>query len=98
MFLLFLAQAISTPVAGMPAFDTKAYCRKISDTVGGSYQIEETCRDQEARAISKLNSIEIPGRILRYCTKIGETIGGSYQIMETCVEQELASAARLERG
>jgi len=29
------------------AFDIKSYCRQVSDAVGGSYQIEETCRQQE---------------------------------------------------
>ena len=96
MFLLLLAQASATPSASIPVYDTKAYCRKIADTIGGSYQIEETCRNEEAEALVKLNSRTIPDRILRYCSQIGQTIGGSYQIMETCVEQESEAAARLQ--
>ena len=65
MLLLFLAQAIATPPAAIPAFDTKAYCRKIGETVGGSYQIEEACRNEEAEALEKLNSNRTPIRILR---------------------------------
>lgn len=95
MFFLLLAHAVAAPIAAVPAFDTKTYCRKIGDTVGGSYQIEETCRDEEAEALRKLTSREIPDRLLR-CSRIGETVGGSYQIMETCVEQETESAARLK--
>ena len=93
MLLLFLH--IAAQAASIPSFDTKAYCRKIADTIGGSYQIEETCRNEEYDALEKLNSRVIPDRILKYCTRIGETIGGSYQIMETCVEEETEAANRL---
>jgi hypothetical protein len=80
---------------GLPSFDTEAYCQKIGDTAGGSYEIEETCRDEESKALAQLNARSISGRTLQYCSRIGETAGGSYEIMETCVEQELESAGRL---
>lgn len=81
--------------AGLPSFDTEAYCRKIGDTAGGSYEIEETCRNEESRALSQLNSESIPARTLEYCSRIGDTAGGSYVIMQTCVEQEEESASHL---
>jgi hypothetical protein len=29
------------------AYDINSYCCKVSDAVGGSYQIEKVCREQE---------------------------------------------------
>lgn len=81
--------------ASLPDFDTDEYCRKIGDTAGGSYEIEATCRDEEAAALSQLRSLDIPDRTLKYCSDIGETAGGSYTIMKTCVEQEANAASRL---
>jgi hypothetical protein len=81
--------------AELPSFDTVSYCRKIGDTAGGSMEIEATCREMEADALSGLSRLTIPARMLRYCTQIGETAGGSYEIMKTCVEMESEAATRL---
>jgi len=82
-------------ILSLPSFDTAGYCSNISDTAGGSYEIEETCRNEEADALGKLQAQTIPARIMRYCSDIGDTAGGSYQIMATCVEQEEDAASRL---
>ncbi|MFZ5467098.1 MAG: hypothetical protein ACOZAI_07520 [Pseudomonadota bacterium] len=70
------------------AFDIVAYCRQISDAVGGSYQIEKTCRDQEYRAKQNIEKMKIPDRITKYCTDVAGAVGGSYNIMEACIKQE----------
>jgi hypothetical protein len=67
--------AYAAASAAIPSFDTEAYCRKIGDTAGGSYEIEETCRDEEAKALSQLNSQSIRARTLEYCSRIGDTAG-----------------------
>ena len=71
------------------AFDTNSYCRQVSDAVGGSYQIEKTCREQEHEAQSNINSMKVPSRIENYCKEVAQAIGGSYVIMETCIKQEI---------
>ena len=70
-------------------FDTAAYCRTVSEAVGGSYQIELTCREQEASARNRIQRTTIPDRVYTYCTRGAQAIGGSYQILESCIEQEL---------
>ncbi|ARU30759.1 hypothetical protein CAP31_03075 [Sulfuriferula sp. AH1] len=77
------------------AFDINGYCRQVADAVGGSYQIEEQCRQQERQAQSSLSRKQIPPRVESYCREVGQAVGGSYQIMGTCVQQELAAKARL---
>ena len=77
------------------AFDINGYCRQVADAVGGSYQIEETCRQQERQAQANLSRKQIPSRVENHCRNVGQAVGGSYQIMDTCVEQELAARARL---
>lgn len=83
--------------AGVPAFDTVAYCRKVSEVGGGgSYSIEKTCRDMEANARSELSNRSISSRIYNYCKQVAEVGGGgSYSIMNTCVDMELKSASEL---
>lgn len=80
---------------GAFAFDINGYCRQVADAVGGSYQIEETCRQQERQAQANLSRRQIPPRVENYCREVGQAVGGSYQIMDTCVQQELAAKARL---
>lgn len=94
MNLLFL---IGTLIAASEAvaFDTNSYCRQVAKAVGGSYQIEEACRQQEREAQASLSRKQIPSRIENYCREVGQAVGGSYQIMNACVDQELAAKARL---
>jgi len=49
-------------------FDIKAYCRRIGQAVGGSYQIEETCRLEELLALKRIQKRmpSTPPRVLRY--------------------------------
>ena len=92
LFLMVCALATSSNVN---AFDINSYCRQVSDAVGGSYQIEKACREQEYEAQSKINSMNIPSRIKNYCTEVGQAVGGSYQIMEACIQQELQAKSSL---
>jgi hypothetical protein len=77
------------------AFDIPEFCRRVSESVGGSYQIEEACRKEEREAQASLSRKQIPSRIEIYCREVAQAVGGSYQIMNACVEQELAAKARL---
>lgn len=71
------------------AFDTNSYCSQVADAVGGSYQIEKACRDQEHKAQSNISSMSVPSRIENYCREVAQSIGGSYVIMEACIQQEI---------
>ena len=71
------------------AYDIESYCKSVSDAIGGSYQIEKTCRNQEYQAKKKIDSMSVPQRIENYCNEVGQAIGGSYQIKLTCIKQEL---------
>jgi hypothetical protein len=88
--------ALLTPLGTPFAFDISAYCRQVADAVGGSYQIELACRQQEKAARSRLAAMQVPDRIRSYCTQVADAVGGSYQIMETCVEQELKAREQLK--
>jgi hypothetical protein len=79
------------------ANDIKAYCQSVANIAGGSYQIEETCRQEEMTAREELQKMTIPQRIKNYCEKVGSAAGGSYQIMETCVEQETNAKNRMNQ-
>jgi hypothetical protein len=85
-----------TPSAFAQTFDIKAYCKQVSAAVGGSYQIEATCRGQEEAAQRALAAQAIPPEIDRYCTEVARSVGGSYQIKQTCVAQEKAAKSGLE--
>lgn len=76
-------------------FDIKAYCQKVGQAGGGSYQIEETCRQQEAKARYNIDRMTVSSEIINYCSKVGQAGGGSYSIMETCIKEEAASKNRL---
>jgi len=77
------------------AFDIKGYCRQVADAVGGSYQIEKTCREQEYESQRKISRMQVPERIKNYCQNVAQAVGGSYQIMETCIQQELEAKKSL---
>jgi len=76
-------------------FDINMYCRRVANSVGGSYQIEQICREEELKAKRALERMFIPERIKRYCSRVAKAVGGSYQIMKTCVEQELEAKKQL---
>lgn len=77
-------------------YDINGYCRQVADAVGGSYQIEETCRQQENQARSNISRAQSPARVEKYCKDVGQAVGGSYQIMEACIRQELAAKGRIK--
>ena len=85
-FALGLAQAQATE---LPSLDIDAYCARVAEAVGGSYEIEKTCRDSEAEAKTALeNREEVEARIMNYCERVARAIGGSYEILKTCIEGE----------
>jgi hypothetical protein len=85
------------PTTGLAeTFDIATYCRKVGAAVGGSYQIELGCRQQEEAARTRLSRMQIPERIQSYCTQVAQAVGGSYQIMGGCVEQELEARRKLQ--
>ena len=84
VFLVATSQTVLA--AGVPQFDTIAYCKQESQIVGGSYyQIEKACRDDEHSALVTLKFMNVPPKILSYCTQVANAIGGSYQVMNACV-------------
>lgn len=92
---VFVLIALLAVPRSASAFDIAAYCRQVADAVGGSYQIELSCRQQEEAARSRLAGMQLPERIRAYCTQVADAVGGSYQIMETCVQQELKARQQL---
>ena len=86
--IVFLALLILGFV-NLYAFDTNTYCREVADAIGGSYQIEKACRNEEYKSKSNINSMNVPSRIKNYCKEVAQAIGGSYTIMETCIQQEI---------
>ncbi|MEI2742718.1 MAG: DUF4124 domain-containing protein [Candidatus Competibacter sp.] len=81
--------------ADVAIFDIEAKCKGVSQAVGGSYQIEQTCRDQERKAKENISTMGAAAEIIAHCERVGRAVGGSYQIMETCIEQETKAKANL---
>lgn len=84
----------SPPLSGNAQI--KRYCGEIAQVAGGSYQIEEACRNQEviaARALIKMNPED---RVWNYCQDISDAAGGSYSILLACAQQEIRSRQRLQ--
>lgn len=80
---------------GFPSYDIDAYCQKIGDTAGGSYDIELTCRQEEDAAFAWAEANPPNRRTMTYCGRIGAVAGGSYEIFKTCVQQEENAASQL---
>ncbi|MBK1631201.1 hypothetical protein CKO31_10715 [Thiohalocapsa halophila] len=77
------------------AQEIDTFCRQVADAARDSYQIEQTCREQEAEAMRKLDALSPPSRIEDFCSSVAQTAGGSYQIMLMCVQRELKAKASL---
>jgi hypothetical protein len=77
-------------------YDIKSYCRRIGSASGGSYQIENACREMEYEARSKISRIRVPVKIQNYCSRLGQAAGGSYQIMAACIDQETEAQGKLQ--
>lgn len=89
------SKPVAAPASDFKMFDIEAHCKQVSQAVGGSYQIEQTCRDSERRDKVLLNGMTIPPEIAAHCGEVGRAVGGSYQIMLTCVERETKAKANL---
>lgn len=79
-------------------YNINEYCQKVSNAVGGSYIIENSCRRHEQENKNKLNSMQIPSEIRSYCKQLGESVGGSYQITESCVRHEIEAKNKLQQN
>jgi len=90
-----ITQKTNSTVTAIGPFDSNAYCRKITNKAGSSYQLEKTCRDHEKISKQHLANMEIDPRTAKYCSGIGSTNGGSYQIAEDCIEMERRSKAEI---
>lgn len=75
----------------IPEWSIDKYCKKVSETVGGSYQIEAGCQAMEKSAKNSLEGDDIEDRIANYCIRVSNTVGGSYQIMKGCVDNEVGA-------
>lgn len=76
--LLFLL----TPMAVWgQSFDIEKHCKDVASFAGGSYQIEQGCRNNERKAQAQMDSETIPAEIKAHCTEVAEFAGGSYQII-----------------
>lgn len=101
MFRIILAIAItvfsssSCLASSLPSFSIDSYCQAVSEAGGGSYQIEEKCREMENDSMRNLESMEAPNRVMKYCTEVAQAGGGSYQILETCINMELESKSNI---
>jgi hypothetical protein len=80
----------------LSGFNTKSYCKQVATSIGGSYQIEQTCLQFEAKARSSVEGMTIPPRIKEYCLSVARLVGGSYQIYETYAQKELEAKSRLD--
>jgi len=79
----------------IPQYDVARYCRRMSDTVGGSYSIEKNCREREEAAWDDIRQMDIPERIRSYCNSMAVVVGGSYLTYRTCADRELDAASQL---
>jgi hypothetical protein len=82
--------------AGLVVFDTKAYCRKMGESIGGSNTLELSCREQEEAARASIAAMAVPERTKTYCSQMAQSIGGSYVLMQSCIEQELQARKSLQ--
>lgn len=88
------ALALVSASAWAEEFDINRYCAQVAEAVGGSYQIENQCRKQEAESRAKLADLHLPARIENYCSQVASAVGGSYRIKLTCAQRELAARAQ----
>lgn len=93
--ILCLVCVISTATFAH-SFDIKAHCREVSEFAGGSYQIEESCRQMENESKKNIAKMSVPARIMKHCTEVAEYAGGSYQILESCIKMEQEAKSRLD--
>jgi hypothetical protein len=93
--LLLLFVFHGSLIAQVPSFDTDSYCEKVGEAIGGSSQIELSCREIEQTAKSKLITESYSNKAMNYCKQIAETVGGSYHILLTCIQDEMSAERKL---
>lgn len=94
VFFLFL----TTPLhAAQYSGDINGYCKKVSDVSGGSYTIEQGCRDMENNAKEKLSRMSVSQRVFDYCKSVADVSGKSYSIMVGCIEMELDAKRKIQQ-
>ena len=85
------APSTSVPVENkteLPQYNTSTYCKRVANSIGGSYTIESSCIKTEKNAKAALLKMSVEPKILGYCDQVAKTIGGSYSILQTCIDQE----------
>lgn len=80
--------------ADAPSYDTETHCSEVADSIGGSAQIELTCRQEESKARRWVESHSVSDKMMTYCDEVASTLE-SYEILKTCIEQEQEAAAQL---
>ena len=84
--------SLSVPslAAAVPSFNTNAYCKEVAEVGGGSYMIEQGCREMEADAKATVGRMNVPSKTMSYCTEVARAAGrnGSYSILQGCIEME----------
>lgn len=84
------------PAVQAAEFDTNAHCKQVANFAGGSYAIEESCRQQEASARRSVEGRKTEPRIMKHCTEVGKFAGGSYAIVDSCIDQEEQARGRMK--
>lgn len=91
----FAIKKQATPRPPQYIGDIGRYCKKVSESVGGSYMIEKGCHDNENNAKNKLSRMKISSRIFNYCKNVADVVGRSYVIMKGCVDMEMKAKGQL---
>lgn len=97
-FCLLVVIPVLATANEIPRFDVEGHCEEVSQVVGGSHQIFNTCVQSEQRAYNALRS-QWPGisrRIRSHCQEVAEVIGGSYEIMQSCIQGEQSAVGQRE--
>ena len=74
--------------AALPSYDTEVYCAEVAKMSGGSYMIEQGCRDMEASAQALLEARTVEPKIMEYCDQVAQFSGGSYSLLDGCITME----------
>lgn len=94
--LVLICSIVLSTTAWSADFDIEQHCAKVAASVGGSYQIEQNCRNKARESKRALESMgSIPPEIERNCERIATSVGGSYTIMKNCIDREIAAKANL---
>lgn len=87
--------AVMASAAQSQSFDIDKHCKEVATMAGGSYQIEQGCRNNERKAQAQIESESIPPEIKKHCQEVAEFAGGSYQIMLGCSKNEIKAKNNL---